>query len=72
MMHNRQVHTTITIDDDLLAKAQHITGVGEPATLVHEGLRALIERESARWLAKLGGSQSQLSEIPRRQSDANS
>ncbi len=65
------MRTTLNIDDDLLAEAQRITGVGERVTLVREGLRALIERESARRLAKLGGSQPQLSDIPRRQSDAN-
>ena len=63
------MRTTLNIDDQLLAEAQRLTGVSEKAALVREGLRALIERESARRLAKLGGSEPQLKSIPRRQSD---
>ncbi len=63
------MRTTLTIDDLLLDKAQRITGITEKSTLVQEALRALIERESARRLARLGGSESQLQPIPRRQSD---
>ena len=63
------MRTTLNIDDQLLAEAQRITGVSEKAALVREGLRALIERESARRLARLGGSEPQLQPIPRRQSD---
>jgi len=64
------MRTTLNIDDQLLAEAQRITGVSEKVALVREGLRALIERESARRLARLGGSESQLKPIPRRQSDS--
>jgi Arc/MetJ family transcription regulator len=63
------MRTTLNIDDQLLAEAQRITGVSEKVALVREGLRALIERESARRLARLGGSEPQLKSIPRRQSD---
>ena len=63
------MRTTLNIDDQLLAEAQRITGVNEKVALVREGLRALIERESARRLARLGGSEPQLNPIPRRQSD---
>lgn len=63
------MRTTLNIDDQLLAEAQRITGVNEKVALVREGLRALIERESARRMARLGGSESQLKPIPRRQSD---
>ena len=59
---------TVNIDDQLLAKAQHITGVSEKTALVREGLRALIERESARRLARLGGTEPQLKSVPRRRS----
>jgi Arc/MetJ family transcription regulator len=65
-MHMR---TTLTIDDQLLADAQQITGMTEKTALVREGLRALIERESARRLALLGGSETQLQAVSRRQSD---
>jgi len=61
------MRTTLTIDDQLLAEAQRITGVKEKSALVREGLRALIERESARRLAALGGSEPQLRSVPRRQ-----
>ncbi|WP_260292937.1 type II toxin-antitoxin system VapB family antitoxin [Sedimenticola hydrogenitrophicus] len=60
------MRTTLNIDDQLLAEAQHISGVTEKAALVREGLRALIERESARRLARLGGREPQLELIPRR------
>ena len=62
------MRTTLNIDDQLLAEAQRITGVAEKSALVREGLRALIERESAQRLARLGGSEPQLEPIPRRQS----
>jgi Arc/MetJ family transcription regulator len=61
------MRTTPTIDDQLLAEAQRITGVTEKSALVREGLRALIERESARRLAALGGSEPQLRSVSRRQ-----
>ncbi len=57
---------TLNIDDQLLSEAQRITGMTEKAALVKEGLRALIERESAR---RLGGSEPQLQSVLRRQSD---
>lgn len=45
----------MALDDDLLAEAEALTGVGEKTALVREALKALIERESARRLARLGG-----------------
>ena len=50
------MRTTLTLDDDLLAEAQRLTGTTEKSALVREALHALIERESARRLAQLGGS----------------
>ena len=64
------MRTTIALDDDLLAKAQALTGVTENAALLREALRALIQRESAKRLALLGGTQPRLKAIPRRQSAA--
>ena len=64
------MRTTLNIDDDLYAKAVELTGVKEKSALLREGLNALIERESARRLAQLGGSQPKLESIPRRRSDA--
>ncbi|RLQ23826.1 type II toxin-antitoxin system VapB family antitoxin [Seongchinamella sediminis] len=63
------MRTTLNIDDQLLAEAQRITGVSEKVVLVREGLRALVERESARRLARLGGSEPKLKPISRRQPD---
>jgi Arc/MetJ family transcription regulator len=51
------MRTTLNLDDDLLAEAQRLTGMTERTALIHEGLRALIERESARRLARLGASE---------------
>lgn len=63
------MRTTIALDDDLLAKAEALTGVSEKAALVREALRALIQRESAKRLALLGGSEPLLQEVPRRQTE---
>jgi len=63
------MRTTLALDDDLLAKAQTLTGLTEKATLVREALRALIQRESAKRLALLGGSEPQLDDIPRRRTE---
>ncbi len=60
------MRTTINIDDELLKEARRITGVEGRTDLIHEGLRALIERESARRLARLGGSEAHLHPVPRR------
>ena len=49
------MRTTLALDDELLAKAQAFTGLKEKSALVREALKALIERESARRLARLGG-----------------
>jgi Arc/MetJ family transcription regulator len=60
------MRTTINIDDELLEQAQELTGIKERTALIHEGLRRLIQQESARRLAKLGGTMPDLKPIPRR------
>jgi Arc/MetJ family transcription regulator len=65
---NPIVRTTLNIDDELLEEARRMTGISEKSVLVREGLRALVERESARRLARLGGSEPELGPVPRRQS----
>ena len=60
------MRTTLALDDDLVAKAQALTGLREKSRLVREALKALIERESARRLARLGGSEPRLKASPRR------
>ncbi len=64
------MRTTINLDDELLEEAQRITGVKGRTALLHKGLRALIERESARRLARLGGSEGQLRPVPRRRPES--
>ena len=63
------MRTTIALDDALLARAQAFTGLTERSALIREALNALIERESARRLALLGGSEPMLEVPPRRQPD---
>lgn len=58
--------TTLALDDDLLAKAQAFAGLTEKSALVREAFKALIERESARRLASLGGTEPDLEAAPRR------
>lgn len=60
------MRTTLALDDDLVREAQRLTGTSEKSALVRQALRALIERESARRLARLAGSEPALSPIPRR------
>ncbi len=60
------MRTTLTLDDDLVAEAQRLTETAEKSALVRQALRALIERESARRLASLGGSEPALTAMPRR------
>lgn len=60
------MRTTVTLDDDLVARATSLTGTKERGALLREALKALIERESAKRLARLGGSEPDLKPIPRR------
>lgn len=64
------MRTTLALDDDLLAEAQRLTGATEKAALVREALRALIQRESSRRLARLGGSEPAMKAVPRRRTPA--
>ena len=60
------MRTTINLDDKLLAQAQFLSGLTERTQLLREALLALVQRESARRLARLGGTQAQLQPVPRR------
>ncbi len=62
-MHMR---TTLNIDDELLKKASSLTGIDEKTALVRKGLETLIAVESAKRLARLGGTEKDLSQVPRR------
>lgn len=61
------MRTTVNLDEALLNQAQALCGKQERSALLREALNALIQRESARRLARMGGSQPQLTDIPRRQ-----
>lgn len=65
------MRTTLALDDDLVAEAQRLTGTREKSALVRQALRALIQRESARRLARLGGTETTPTEAPRRRSGAS-
>ncbi len=64
------MRTTVVLDDDLLEEAGLLSNVGDRTSLLREALKALIERESAKRLANLGGSEPELTQISRRQSIA--
>lgn len=60
------MRTTVALDDDLVRIAQDFTGVEEKTALIREALKALIERESSRRLASMGGAMPALKDVPRR------
>ena len=62
------MRTTINLDESLIEEAQRLTGTRERTTLIHDALRALIAKESARRLARLGGSDPRASVAKRRRS----
>jgi Arc/MetJ family transcription regulator len=66
MQHNADMRTTLDLNADLLKKAARLTGIAQKTALIHRGLEALIERESGRRLARLGGSMPSLRRIRRR------
>jgi Arc/MetJ family transcription regulator len=63
------MRTTLSPDDQLVAEAQRLTGTQQKSLLVRQALTALIERESARRLARLGGSDPDLGDVPCRRAD---
>lgn len=62
------MRATITLDTQLLTGAQTLSGLQNKSALVREALKALVEREGARRLARLGGSETDLKIVPRRRS----
>jgi Arc/MetJ family transcription regulator len=63
------MRTTIALDDELVARAQQLTGTTEKSAVVRLGLQALIERESARRLALLGGTDPDAGSASRRRDE---
>ena len=66
-MHMR---TTIDLNEDLISKARELTGINEKTALIHLSLRTLIERETGKRLAILGGTMPGLKDVPRRRAVA--
>jgi Arc/MetJ family transcription regulator len=60
------MRTTITLDDDMVVRAQEYTGIQEKSALIREALTALIQREAALRLARLGGTDPDARLVPRR------
>jgi hypothetical protein len=60
------MRTTLNIEDSLIENASVLTGIKEKTTLVKLGLQALIEREAGKRLARLGGTEKELTMVPRR------
>jgi Arc/MetJ family transcription regulator len=66
MRYDVRMRTTVTLDDELVRDAQELTGVSEKSALIKLALKALVERESARRLARLGGTMPDFPDVPRR------
>ena len=47
--------TTLNLKDELIKKAQELTGIKEKTSLIHMGLQALIQKIAGERLIKLGG-----------------
>lgn len=60
------MRTTLALDDELLAKARDYTGLTEKSAIVRAALVALVEREAARRLARMGGTDPKAKAPPRR------
>lgn len=60
------MRTTLNIDDDLMRDARAYMGIKEKTAVVREALKALIQREAARALARAGGSDPTATAGPRR------
>jgi len=71
LMQEEHMRTTVTLDDQLLKEAEELTGITERSRLIRDGLEALIQREAARRLARLGGTMPDFQDIPRRRSSSD-
>jgi metal-responsive CopG/Arc/MetJ family transcriptional regulator len=65
------MRTTVNLDDALLDRARELSGLSERSSLLREALEALIQRESARRLARLGGTEPRLRIPPRRRTQSS-
>jgi Arc/MetJ family transcription regulator len=60
------MRTTVTLDDEMLAKARRYSGIDEPSALIRLALKTLVELEASRRLAALGGSDPEATAGPRK------
>ncbi len=65
------MRTTVTLDDELFAAASEALGTSERSAVVREALKAVVEREAARRLARLGGTEPDAATSPRRQTNTH-
>jgi predicted transcriptional regulator len=65
------MRTTVTLDDELVARAEELTGRSDRSGLLRQALEALIAQESGRRLARLGGSDRTAEAAPRRRRAAS-
>ena len=61
------MRTTVTLDEEIVARAAKLTGIEEHSSLVRAALETLVRVENERLLATLGGSEPQAQAAPRRQ-----
>jgi Arc/MetJ family transcription regulator len=57
---------TLTVDDKLMSAAAEYAGLQTNADLLRLALKKYVEREAAKRLADMGGTQPDLKPIPRR------
>jgi Arc/MetJ family transcription regulator len=59
------MRATVSLDDELVRKAQEYSGITERTALLREALKVLIHLAASRRLAELGGTMPELEDIPR-------
>ena len=69
-MSTKRIQTTISVDDELYERARRLTGIERLSTLFEEGLRTLIQRESARRSADQGSTDPDFVDFPRHRDHA--
>jgi hypothetical protein len=60
------MRTTVTLDDELLADVEQLSGIRDRSQLLREALLALRHQIASQRLALLAGSEPAISAVPRR------
>jgi metal-responsive CopG/Arc/MetJ family transcriptional regulator len=71
LMRRCMMRTTVTLDDELLEKAEQLIGRSDRSGLLRKALEALIAQESGKRLARLGGTDRRAAAAPRRRGPAS-